>query len=207
MPTVILNQFQIFTEHSKPKMVTMRINTRILEAQGTRFIKKWKHRDIKTRIKWICSKSLHENALLHKTEKSNVWLLDLSKWTGEWLTVQISQGQVLYHRYSYLQNNPTTMFCKPWGKKTPAKPFSSRMWRIAFLASLLCSIFVLSKITWPWNLSSTWMAIPTLLPALLSMLLPFLRSGLFLVSSFLLERKKKGLIQSMGESRLRTPTI
>lgn len=39
MPTVILNQLQIFTEHSKTK-ITMRVNTKVLEAQGTRFIKK-----------------------------------------------------------------------------------------------------------------------------------------------------------------------
>lgn len=36
---MILNQLQIFTEHSQTKRVTMRVNTSILEAQGARLIK------------------------------------------------------------------------------------------------------------------------------------------------------------------------
>lgn len=36
---MILNQLQIFTEHSQTKRVSMRVNTSILEAQGARLIK------------------------------------------------------------------------------------------------------------------------------------------------------------------------
>lgn len=40
MPTVILKQLQIVTEHSKTKMLTMTVNTNVLKAQGDQLIKK-----------------------------------------------------------------------------------------------------------------------------------------------------------------------